>query len=157
VSGTRDLPNGPHAAVVVEHSDSASRKRRSDSRADAEGSDVVGADGNLRFAHELAVQAMDANRPVVAAGHERTVSDEGDVLRCSPGGDDLERASAVEVVDGNAGRVTGRDPDVLAIRCGDDVVREASDGRGGLDPQKLAVILETLPRDMKLLLSQQMR
>jgi hypothetical protein len=40
---------------------------------------------------------------------------------------------------------------------GDDVVREAADGRGGLDPHKLAMILETLPRDMKLLLSRQMR
>ena len=40
---------------------------------------------------------------------------------------------------------------------GDDLMREASDGRGGLDPQKLAAILETLPRDMKNILSQQMR
>lgn len=40
---------------------------------------------------------------------------------------------------------------------GEDIVREASDGRGGFDPQKLAMILETLPRDMKTMLSQQMR
>lgn len=40
---------------------------------------------------------------------------------------------------------------------GDDLVREASDGRGGVDPHKLAAILETLPRDMKHMLAQQMR
>jgi len=40
---------------------------------------------------------------------------------------------------------------------GDDLVREASDGRGGMDPHKLAAILETLPRDMKMMLGQQMR
>lgn len=40
---------------------------------------------------------------------------------------------------------------------GDDLVREASDGRGGIDPHKLAAILETLPRDMKGILAQHMR
>jgi len=40
---------------------------------------------------------------------------------------------------------------------GDDLVREASDGRGGMDVHKLAAILETLPRDMKAMLGQQMR
>ncbi len=40
---------------------------------------------------------------------------------------------------------------------GEDLVREASDGRGGVDPQKLAMVLDTLPRDMKILLSQQLR
>lgn len=40
---------------------------------------------------------------------------------------------------------------------GDDIVREASDGRGGVDPHKLAMILETLPRDMKNILAQQIR
>ena len=40
---------------------------------------------------------------------------------------------------------------------GEDIVREASDGRGGMDPHKLAAIIETLPRDMKNLLGQQMR
>lgn len=40
---------------------------------------------------------------------------------------------------------------------GDDLVREASDGRGGMDPHKLAAILETLPRDMKGMLGKQMR
>jgi hypothetical protein len=40
---------------------------------------------------------------------------------------------------------------------GDDVVREASDGRGGIDAQKLAMILDTLPRDMKVLLSSHLR
>jgi hypothetical protein len=40
---------------------------------------------------------------------------------------------------------------------GDDLVREASDGRGDMDPQKLAMILETLPRDMKGLLASHMR
>lgn len=39
---------------------------------------------------------------------------------------------------------------------GDDIVREASDGRGGFDPQALATVLETLPRDMKIALAQQM-
>lgn len=40
---------------------------------------------------------------------------------------------------------------------GDDLVREASDGRGGVDPHKLAAILETLPRDMKGMLASHMR
>jgi hypothetical protein len=40
---------------------------------------------------------------------------------------------------------------------GDDLVREAADGRGGVDPHKLATILETLPRDMKVVLAKQMR
>ncbi len=40
---------------------------------------------------------------------------------------------------------------------GDDFVNEASDGRGGVDAHKLAAIIETLPRDMKQLLGQQMR
>lgn len=40
---------------------------------------------------------------------------------------------------------------------GEDLVREAGDGRGGMDPHKLAAILETLPRDMKGMLSQNMR
>ena len=39
---------------------------------------------------------------------------------------------------------------------GDDFVREASDGRGGMDAQKVAVLLETLPRDMRNALAQQM-
>ncbi len=39
---------------------------------------------------------------------------------------------------------------------GDDFVREASDGHGGIDAQKLAMILETLPRDQKNLLAHQM-
>lgn len=40
---------------------------------------------------------------------------------------------------------------------GDDLVREASDGRGGMDVAKLAAILETLPMDMKHVLALQMR
>lgn len=40
---------------------------------------------------------------------------------------------------------------------GEDLVREASDGRGGVDPYKLATILETLPRDMKGELARHMR
>ncbi len=40
---------------------------------------------------------------------------------------------------------------------GDDIMSEASDGRGGFDAQKLAMILETLPRDMKVLLSSHLR
>lgn len=40
---------------------------------------------------------------------------------------------------------------------GDDIVREAADGHGGIDPHRLAAILETLPRDMKNVLAQQMR
>lgn len=39
---------------------------------------------------------------------------------------------------------------------GDEFVREASDGRGGVDPQKMATIIETLPRDMKGMLARQM-
>lgn len=39
---------------------------------------------------------------------------------------------------------------------GDDLVREASDGQGGIDPYKLATILETLPSDMKTALSRQL-
>lgn len=40
---------------------------------------------------------------------------------------------------------------------GSDFVREASDNRGGVDPQKLAMILETLPSDMKSMLAANMR
>lgn len=40
---------------------------------------------------------------------------------------------------------------------GPDLVREASDGHGGIDPQKLAAIIETLPRDMKSVLSRVMQ
>jgi hypothetical protein len=40
---------------------------------------------------------------------------------------------------------------------GDDFVREASDGQGGVDPHKIATILGTLPRDMQHVLVQQMR
>src|SRR5262249_7012522 len=40
---------------------------------------------------------------------------------------------------------------------GDDIIREASDGRGGVDAHKLATILETLPRDMKMMLAQHIR
>lgn len=40
---------------------------------------------------------------------------------------------------------------------GDDLVREASDGRGGMDVHKLAAILETLPLDMKNALALHMR
>ena len=40
---------------------------------------------------------------------------------------------------------------------GDDLIREASDARGDIDPQKLAAILGTLPRDMKGLLASHMR
>lgn len=39
---------------------------------------------------------------------------------------------------------------------GDDLVREASDGQGGLDPHHLAEVLETLPCDMKNLLARHM-
>jgi len=38
---------------------------------------------------------------------------------------------------------------------GDDLVREASDGHGGVDPYRLATILETLPMDMKSALGRQ--
>jgi hypothetical protein len=37
---------------------------------------------------------------------------------------------------------------------GDDFIREASDGRGGVDANRLATILETLPRDMKAVIAQ---
>jgi hypothetical protein len=40
---------------------------------------------------------------------------------------------------------------------GHDIVREASDGRGGVDAHKLAMILETLPSDMKMMLAQHIR
>lgn len=40
---------------------------------------------------------------------------------------------------------------------GDDIVREASDGAGGMDHMRLAAVLETLPVDMQRLLSQHMR
>lgn len=40
---------------------------------------------------------------------------------------------------------------------GPDIVREASDNQGGIDPQKLAMILDTLPRDMKMMLAANMR
>lgn len=40
---------------------------------------------------------------------------------------------------------------------GPDIVREASDGQGGVDAHKLAMILETLPRDMKTMLAANMR
>ena len=39
---------------------------------------------------------------------------------------------------------------------GDDFVREASDGRGGIDPQKAAMLIDTLPKDMRNVLAQQM-
>jgi hypothetical protein len=40
---------------------------------------------------------------------------------------------------------------------GPDIVREASDGTGGMDPVRLAAVLETLPVDMQRLLSTHMR
>lgn len=40
---------------------------------------------------------------------------------------------------------------------GPDIVREASDGSGAMDHQRLAAVLETLPVDMQRLLSAQMR
>jgi hypothetical protein len=40
---------------------------------------------------------------------------------------------------------------------GDDIIREASDGRGGMDVHKLADVLQTLPADMQRVLSQHIR
>lgn len=40
---------------------------------------------------------------------------------------------------------------------GDDIVREASDGAGQMDPVRLAAVLDTLPADMQRVLSAQMR
>lgn len=40
---------------------------------------------------------------------------------------------------------------------GPDIVREAADGTGGMDPVRLAAVLETLPVDMQRLLSSHMR
>jgi hypothetical protein len=40
---------------------------------------------------------------------------------------------------------------------GPDIVKEAGDGAGGIDPHKLAMILETLPTDMKTMLAANMR
>ena len=39
---------------------------------------------------------------------------------------------------------------------GDDIVKEAASARGGLDPVKLAAIIDTLPGDMKAVLAAQM-
>lgn len=40
---------------------------------------------------------------------------------------------------------------------GPDIIREASDGAGNMDPHRLAAVLETLPADMQRLLSSHMR
>jgi hypothetical protein len=40
---------------------------------------------------------------------------------------------------------------------GDDIIREASDGRGQMDVHKLADVIQTLPRDMQLALSRHIR
>lgn len=40
---------------------------------------------------------------------------------------------------------------------GPDIIREASDGAGGMDPVRLAAVLETLPADMQRVLISQMR
>jgi hypothetical protein len=54
-------------------------------------------------------------------------------------------------------RLASYDASFYGDVLGDDLVREASDGHGGVDPHKLATILETLPRDMKIMLAKQMR
>jgi len=47
-------------------------------------------------------------------------------------------------------RIASMDANFYKEALGDDsIVNEASDGMGGIDPQKMATIINTLPRDMK--------
>lgn len=57
----------------------------------------------------------------------------------------------------SAVRLASYGQDFYNDMLGEDLVSEASDGSGGLDPQKLATILETLPRDLKAILANQIR
>lgn len=54
-------------------------------------------------------------------------------------------------------RLASYDRDFYSDVLGADIVREASDASGAMDPTKLAQILETLPVDMQRALSAQMR
>ena len=54
-------------------------------------------------------------------------------------------------------RLASYDKDFYSDVLGPDIVREASDAAGTMDPTKLAQILETLPVDMQRALSAQMR
>ena len=54
-------------------------------------------------------------------------------------------------------RLAAYDANFYSDVLGPDIVREASDAAGTLDPSKLATILETLPVDMQRALSAQMR
>lgn len=54
-------------------------------------------------------------------------------------------------------RLAAYDANFYSDILGPDIVREASDAAGQMDPTKLATILETLPVDMQRVLSAQMR
>jgi len=54
-------------------------------------------------------------------------------------------------------RLAAYDTDFYTDVLGEDFTREASDGRGGIDVHKLAMIIDTLPRDMKNNLARQIR
>lgn len=54
-------------------------------------------------------------------------------------------------------RLASFDPSFYSDVLGPDIVREASDGSGGLDVQRLAQVIETLPVDMQRCLSAQIR
>lgn len=54
-------------------------------------------------------------------------------------------------------RLAAYDASFYSDVLGPDIVREASDASGQMDPTKLAMILETLPVDMQRVLSAQMR
>lgn len=54
-------------------------------------------------------------------------------------------------------RLAAYEPSFFADVLGPDIVREASDGRGGVDTVRLAQVLETLPVDMQRVLSAQIR
>lgn len=54
-------------------------------------------------------------------------------------------------------RIASYEPSFYSDVLGPDIVREASDATGHMDPSKLAQILETLPVDMQRALSAQMR
>lgn len=54
-------------------------------------------------------------------------------------------------------RLASYEPSFYADALGSDIVREASDAAGQLDPHKLAMVLGTLPLDMQRVLSAQIR
>jgi hypothetical protein len=54
-------------------------------------------------------------------------------------------------------RLAAYEPSFFADALGPDIVREASDAAGAIDPHKLAMVLGTLPMDMQRVLSAQIR